>query len=306
MRGRSYLQRIAGVQMSGPALRPARSPFQRGAAHGLEGPCFVAAEGHAPPVVVQVGSVPAPDGTPVAPTAREVMDPIVPASTERWAPPANAESAPPVQAAAGPGDRLAQPVRANGAAEMQEAPPARRQVSIEPRLPAADTSAEASGPFDVATPAAKTASIEPSARRGDSHGTGRGATAFVVTNPVRAAVPDPAARASPVAQAETGRPVAIKPSDQGVPPPSIVDDRADLPPAREKPLLAVRLEPPASPLPRLQKPDGGQAVGVRIGSLEVRVVPPAQPERPPMRPAAPARPSGSLARGFGAFGLVQG
>jgi hypothetical protein len=72
----------------------------------------------------------------------------------------------------------------------------------------------------------------------------------------------------------------------------------------------IRLEPlPARPVPRNQSREREHASQtVRIGSIEVRVLPPT-PEvlavKQPARPMAPRPSSTMLARGFGTFGLVQ-
>jgi hypothetical protein len=71
----------------------------------------------------------------------------------------------------------------------------------------------------------------------------------------------------------------------------------------------IRLEPQAVAPPPHSPDNGGREAGVRIGSLEVRIVPPAVVQVPVGRPlaaaAVPARPV-PLSRGFRSFGLVQG
>ena len=78
----------------------------------------------------------------------------------------------------------------------------------------------------------------------------------------------------------------------------------------------IRLEPPTA-VPRPRQPERPErAAGVRIGSLEVRIVEAETGKGPPVRapvvasrPSRPAPPSSSsvrLSRGFSAFGLVQG
>jgi hypothetical protein len=76
-------------------------------------------------------------------------------------------------------------------------------------------------------------------------------------------------------------------------------------------LTPIRLEPRAV-APRPHRPsDDEPSGGVRIGSLEVRITPPA-PTAPPVRFVGPARPAAikpaatRLSRGFRPFGLVQG
>jgi len=59
---------------------------------------------------------------------------------------------------------------------------------------------------------------------------------------------------------------------------------------------------------RPASPDGAAASkgGVQIGTLEVRIVPPASPPPPAVRPVAPSRQAAALlSRGFRAFGLAQ-
>jgi hypothetical protein len=79
---------------------------------------------------------------------------------------------------------------------------------------------------------------------------------------------------------------------------------------------SVRLEPPAVAPPPHRPDNREREARVRIGSLEVRIVPPAAGQVPaahppaaaipPVRPAPPVRMVAPLSRGFRPFGLVQG
>jgi hypothetical protein len=93
-----------------------------------------------------------------------------------------------------------------------------------------------------------------------------------------------------------------------------VREAGERPPTTTRLAPPIRLEPPAVvPAPRLADESGGRGV-VRIGSLEVRILPPldtpAAAGRPPVQPVRAARPVGvptaPLSRGFRSFGLSQG
>jgi hypothetical protein len=77
--------------------------------------------------------------------------------------------------------------------------------------------------------------------------------------------------------------------------------------------LLPRIAPPSRPIVTAAPRPSAQP-SIRIGLIEVRVIPPAPHAAPNPIPAAPAParmarrtmvPSGGLTRGFGAFGLMQ-
>ncbi len=93
-----------------------------------------------------------------------------------------------------------------------------------------------------------------------------------------------------------------------------LSDSGERPPAATRLAPPIRLEPPAVvPAPRVVDEGSGRGT-VRIGSLEVRILPPldtpAAAGRPPVQPVRAARPVGvptaPLSRGFRSFGLSQG
>ncbi len=124
-------------------------------------------------------------------------------------------------------------------------------------------------------------------------------------------VPVPRVGPPPASDAIRTDPVQSRPVDAAAAPVTTANARAVEPLlalARDSP-APIRLEPPASP-PRPHRPaDGEQAVGVRIGSLEVRITTPAMGSAAPARRPAtrpPTQPAAPLSRGFRSFGLVQG
>jgi len=90
-------------------------------------------------------------------------------------------------------------------------------------------------------------------------------------------------------------------------------DAEERPPRKSRVAPPIRLEPPAA-VPPPRPADEGGVGGVRIGSLEVRIVsPPAAPApagHPPVVPVPAAQPvhrqTAPLSRGFRSFGLAQG
>jgi hypothetical protein len=155
-----------------------------------------------------------------------------------------------------------------------------------------------------------------------------GAVTDPASPPTQAVKRDPALKTAPSVAPAPGQPrrkEAVLPvAVETVPAPRIPESRtveeavgrrsartvdAQEGPSRQAPPAPIRLEP-AAVVPPVRPADEPTRSGVRIGSLEVRIVSPPQAGQPPVVPAPVARPSprqtAPLSRGFRSFGLAQG
>ena len=306
-------------------FRPPASPMEATTARGTEAvlvretgvdamdPAEArAVEGEVAPTPAPPRPGPGPHTARAGPPPPRALDPIDPDVGE---PPLRPAAAPGPVAAASP--LAPRPGRADGAAV----------AGPEPRASGPD------GPRDVERPGPRSARSGARARQPPAEPPGprvrpadedagddlRPAAFAPADRPRAALTPGPPAMApgpvtaEPRAAGPRSRPVAAA-LEAATGPPADIEDR----PQGSASTLGstIRLEPPAV-APRPQRTAGGEsAVGVRIGSLEVRITPPAAGQdaasRPPGAPARPARPApqplpaAALSRGFRSFGLVQG
>jgi hypothetical protein len=327
----SYLQRIAGGETSLGMLAPPRivfrppaSPMEVTTARGTEAALVRetevdatapaearAVEGEVAPTPAPPRPGPGPHTASAGPPPPQALAPIV---SDVGKPPLRPAAAPGPVAAAPP--LAPRPGRADGAA----------RAGPEPQVSGRD------GPRDVERPGSRVLAPEPARRQPPAEppgprvrpaeedaGDGLRPTAFAPADRPRAALtPGPPAMAPGPVTAEPRsagprfRPVAAA-LEAATGPPADIEDR---PQGSAHAGSPIRLEPPAL-APRPQRTAGGEsAVGVRIGSLEVRITPPpagqAAASRPPGATTTPARPApqpppaAALSREFRSFGLVQG
>jgi len=291
MRRGSYLARIARDSVeNGPSLAPSRVLFR---------PTPPAPDG----LSAQAHGIPPNEVTPVAPLARDH-----PATPTRDVP-AKSEDAVPERASHAPmTPRL--PLAPSGRAPVDEGRPATVRPE-ERRTPPA-----ASGPAP-----------EPDAPRAGPAKPVAMHLATVAPPPAtaRSPAPPPATPRDPAPPARVNRTPEAPPNPQHQPPnvPESIASRPHFPGTRdserdsETSRTVLVPTPPVGRESFAQAPTGAEKrsgvrsdirATVRIGSLEVRIVPPPPPPvAPPLPRQSPAaRPLAALARGFRSFGLTQG
>ena len=305
---RSYLQRIAGTAHGVTVLSPPRVLF-RPAALPMEGKSGMQMRTAMP------APAPAPSVTPAVESET--------ASRALAAPPAgDPDSRGPPRPTLTPeaSAQSARPVPPTAAAELQprlpliipSEPPSRPVEGAPPAISVPSVEKQRSGVADSPSPHAPKAAPAPI-----PHSETRSKQPAPLTGPALSEPPAAEVRL-PVMDGVTD--VQPLPMRSGVDVAQVATSRptasVDRPRIGAHDSTPIRLEPPPVAAP-LHRPDSRERdARVRIGSLEVRIVPPTAGQAsaghppaaaiPPARPAPPARIVTPLSRGFRPFGLVQG